>query len=174
MKLHGNASAKPRRLLLGMTMTATLAVTLAACSGSSSPGSSGTAAHVAATQPATQPAPAAAGATALASSPPASAAVASGLSGTWSGQYSGAYHGTFVLTWHQSGPKLSGRIKLSAPAVTLPIHGSVTGGAIRFGTVGSVGITYSGSVSGNSMSGTYQVHAATGSVGGPWSAAKSS
>jgi hypothetical protein len=50
----------------------------------------------------------------------------------------------------------------------------VQGGAIRFGTVGSVGITYSGSVSGHSMSGTYQVHTANGPVGGPWSASKSS
>jgi hypothetical protein len=168
MELHGNASARPRRLLLGMTMAAALAVTLAACSGSSSPGSGGTAAHVSAST--------SAGVTAPASTSPASAsaAAASGLSGKWSGRYSGAYHGTFVLTWHQSGPKLSGRIKLSAPAVTLPIHGSVTGGAIRFGTVGSVGITYSGSVSGSSMSGTYQVHAASGSADGPWSAAKSS
>ena len=167
MEFHGNPSARPRRLLLGMTISAALAVTLTACSGSGSPSSSGTPQVSAST---------AAGATASASSPPASASAttASGLSGKWSGQYGGAYHGTFVLTWHQSGPKLSGRIKLSAPAVTLPIHGSVTGGAIRFGTVGSVGITYSGSVSGNSMSGTYQVHAANGSADGPWSAAKSS
>jgi hypothetical protein len=39
--------------------------------------------------------------------------------------------------------------------------------------VGSTAITYSGTVSGNSMSGTYKVKTASGSVGGPWSATKS-
>jgi hypothetical protein len=92
-----------------------------------------------------------------------------GVSGTWSGQYGGAYQGTFTLTWQQSGSNLSGTIKLSAPASSLGIHGTLSGGAIRFGTVGSVAITYSGSVSGNSMSGTYQVN---GSTGGSWSATK--
>jgi hypothetical protein len=47
----------------------------------------------------------------------------------------------------------------------------VQGGAIQFGTVGSAAITYSGSVSGNSMSGTYQV--ANGGSGS-WSASKTS
>jgi hypothetical protein len=116
--------------------------------------------------------PSAAPATTGATTAPATTASATAdLSGTWSGQYSGAYQGTFTLTWQQSGSTLSGSIKLSAPAVTLNINGTVQGNAIRFGTVGSVGITYSGSVSGNSMSGTYQA-GTTG--GGPWSATKSS
>lgn len=168
MRLHSNASGRERRLVLGLTMAAALAVTLAACSSSG-----GTGKHVAAAPPVSATPAVAAPAT----SAPASAAVAdtSGLSGTWSGQYSGAYQGTFVLTWHQSGSNLSGTIKLSAPSVTLPIHGTVQGNAIRFGTLGSVGIRYSGTVSGNSMSGTYQVQAPNGgSVGGPWSASKSS
>jgi hypothetical protein len=109
--------------------------------------------------------------TATSGAQPSTTAVATGgLSGTWSGQYSGASQGTFTLTWQQSGSNLSGTITLSDPAVTLPINGSVDGGAIRFGTVGSVGVTYSGSVSGNSMSGTYQSE--TGN--GPWSATKTS
>ena len=37
------------------------------------------------------------------------------------------------------------------------INGTVNGGTISFGTVGSQAITYSGSVSGDSMSGTYKV-----------------
>jgi hypothetical protein len=114
-------------------------------------------------------------ATPATSAPASAVADTSGLSGTWSGQYNGAYQGTFVLNWHQSGSNLSGTIKLSAPSVTLPVHGTVQGDAIRFGTLGSVGIRYSGTVSGNSMSGTYQVQAANGGlVGGPWSASKSS
>jgi hypothetical protein len=91
-----------------------------------------------------------------------------GLSGKWSGQYSGAYQGTFHLSWQQSGSNLGGTITLSAPPHTLGLHGTVNGNAIRFGTVGSVAITYSGTVSGNSMSGTYH----TPNGGGPWSANK--
>ena len=94
-----------------------------------------------------------------------------GLTGTWSGQYNGAYQGTFKLIWRQSGSTLSGTITLSAPASTLPIHGSLAGATISFGTVGSLAITYTGSVSGSSMSGSYLV---AGAAGGSWSANKTS
>jgi opacity protein-like surface antigen len=92
------------------------------------------------------------------------------LSGTWSGTYSGAYHGTFTLHWKQSGSRLSGTIKLSNPSSKPNISGAVHGTAIRFGTVGSAAITYSGSVSGKSMSGSYK----TPGGGGSWSAHKTS
>jgi hypothetical protein len=93
------------------------------------------------------------------------------LSGTWSGRYSGAYHGTFTLRWTQSGSQLSGTIKLStSPNAKPSIKGTVHGSTIRFGTVGSAAITYSGSVSGKSMSGHYQ----TPGGGGSWSAHKTS
>jgi hypothetical protein len=92
------------------------------------------------------------------------------LSGTWSGKYSGAYHGTFTLQWTQSGSKLSGTIKLSTERSKLNLNGTVRGSTIRFGTVGSAAITYSGSVSGKSMSGNYH----TPGGGGPWSAHKTS
>jgi hypothetical protein len=166
MQLHGNAGRRPRRLALGMTTMAALAMTLAACSSSSSTAGQGTASH---------PAAAKSSAAAPASSAqPATAASASGLSGRWKGQYSGAYQGTFLLRWHQSGSRLSGRITLSSPARgTLGIHGQVAGSSIRFGTVGSTDITYSGSVSGGSMSGTWQIHVPSGgSGGGSWSASK--
>jgi hypothetical protein len=39
--------------------------------------------------------------------------------------------------------------------------------------VGSTEITYSGSVSGHSMSGSYQIKTQSGSAGGSWSARKS-
>ncbi len=99
-------------------------------------------------------------------------AVASSLSGTWSGQYGGSFQGTFSLTWRQSGSSLNGTIKLSAPSVFLTINGTVQGSAIHFGTVGGVGVTYTGSVTsnGDSMSGSYQ----TAGGGGSWSATKSS
>lgn len=100
------------------------------------------------------------------------AASASGLSGTWSGRYSGAYNGTFTLTWQQSGTSLSGSIKLSSPASTLGITGNVKGSLIRFGAVG--GVTYSGTVSGNSMSGRYRTPNQGSRGSGSWSATKAS
>jgi hypothetical protein len=165
MQLHGSAGRRPRRLVLGMTATAALAMTLAACSGSGS-----NTAQVTATQSAK-----AKSAAAPATSAPAQAAAASGLSGKWRGQYSGAYQGHFLLRWHQSGSRLTGTIALSAPARgTVPIHGTVQGSTIKFGTVGSEDITYSGSVSGSSMSGTWQIKGAGGAAGGgPWSASRS-
>jgi hypothetical protein len=92
------------------------------------------------------------------------------LTGTWSGKYGGTYHGTFVLHWTQSGSKLSGTIKLSTQGSKLNLSGTVKASAIRFGTVGSAAITYSGSVSGKSMSGSYH----TPGGGGSWSAHKTS
>ena len=86
------------------------------------------------------------------------------------GKYDGAFNGTFTLTWTQKNSKLTGSIELST-AGTLNLNGVVTGNAIQFGTVGSTAITYSGTVSGDSMSGTYQVN---GSSGGNWSATKTS
>jgi hypothetical protein len=65
---------------------------------------------------------------------------------------------------------LSGTITLSNPYSKPNIKGAVHGSTIRFGTVGSAAITYSGSVSGKSMSGRYQ----TPGGGGPWSAHKTS
>jgi hypothetical protein len=88
------------------------------------------------------------------------------LSGRWSGQYSGAFNGTFTLTWHQTGPRLNGTIKLSNPRDTVGIHGTVSGTGIKFGSVGFA--TYSGSVFGNVMSGHYD----TPRGGGSWSATK--
>jgi hypothetical protein len=163
MQLHGSVGSRPRQLVLAMTATAALAMTLAACSSSGSTGPQVTA---------TQSAKAAA---APAASAPAQAAANSGLSGKWRGQYSGAYQGHFVLRWHQSGSRLDGTITLSTPARgTVPIHGTVQGSTIKFGTVGSEAITYSGSVSGSSMSGTWQIKGPNGAAGGgPWSASRS-
>lgn len=152
------------RGLVAGALTTVAALALVACS---SP-SGGHAGRTRTTAPSSAPA------TKTASTPKAtrSPRATSALSGKWSGQYSGAYTGTFTLRWRQSGSHLNGTIHLSNSAATLPINGSVDGTAIRFGTLGSTAITYSGTVSGNSMSGTYQVHATNGTVGGPWSATK--
>jgi hypothetical protein len=91
------------------------------------------------------------------------------LAGKWSGQYSGAFSGTFKLRWTQSGSSLSGSITLSSPSGTYSIKGSVHGSKIAFGAVGA-GATYTGSVSGKSMSGRYN----SPNGGGRWSAHKTS
>ena len=165
MQLHGNAGRRPRRLVIGLTATAALAMTLAACSSSGGSTAQGTATHPAKAN----------SAAAAAASAPAQSADSSGLSGKWRGRYSGAYEGHFVIRWHQSGSRLIGTITLSAPSRgTVPIHGTVQGSTIKFGTVGSEDSTYSGSASGNSMSGTWQIKGPSGAAGGgPWSASKS-
>jgi hypothetical protein len=90
------------------------------------------------------------------------------LAGTWSGSYSGAFAGTFRFTWTQTGTKLVGTIHLSNPAGKYGLTGSVgRKGAIQFGVVGA-GATYTGTVSGTSMSGSYK----SPQGGGSWSAHK--
>lgn len=159
MRMNGNLAGRSRGPVIGV-LTATLAVALAACSSSSGTGGAGTSA------------PSSAPTTAPTTKAPSAPKAASPLSGKWSGHYSGSYSGTFTLRWHQSGSHLHGTIHISNPADTLAINGAVNGNAIRFGTVGSTAITYSGAVSGSSMSGTYRVGTASGSSGGPWSATK--
>jgi hypothetical protein len=100
---------------------------------------------------------------------PSAAPATVDLSGTWTGSYSGPFTGTFTLTWQQSGSTLNGTIKLSSPPDTLHISGNVSGSGISFGAVGVV--TYTGTVSGSSMSGSY-VDVANGQTGS-WSATKS-
>ncbi len=99
---------------------------------------------------------------------PTAASTAAQVAGTWSGTYSGPFNGTFTLTWNQSGSDVNGRIMLSSPADSLPINGTLSGNAISFGAVGVV--QYTGTVSGNSMSGSY-VDRANGQTG-TWSASK--
>ena len=105
---------------------------------------------------------------ASAASPSASA---SGLSGTWSGTYSGASDGTFTLNWTASGSNLTGTIVISDLGDDpIPINGTLNGNTISFGTVGTAAVTYKGTVSGNSMSGTWQAPIGNGN----WNATKQS
>jgi len=93
-----------------------------------------------------------------------------GLSGKWKGQYGGDYTGTFTLVWVQTGSKLRGKITLSSNPQPQDLTGTLSGNSITFGTVGSTVIQYSGTVSGSSMSGKYEVG---GQKGGNWSASRS-
>jgi hypothetical protein len=92
-----------------------------------------------------------------------------GLSGTWSGQYSGVFNGTFTLTWTPVGVNFERPHRPSAPAETLGISGNEAGTTLTFGAVGVV--TYTGSVSGSSMSGSYKT---PNNSGGSWNASKTS
>lgn len=96
------------------------------------------------------------------------------LSGNWSGSYSGSFSGTFTLSWAELGTKLNGTIKISGFSnVPTPLKGKVHGHSIEFGTVGSRAITYSGSFSGSTMSGTWSMQAGGRSLGGgSWQASK--
>jgi len=88
------------------------------------------------------------------------------VAGTWAGSYHGAFSGTFTLHWTLRSSALKGTIALSSPPGRYGITGFVgRGGGIRFGVVGA-GATYTGSVSGKSMSGKYT----TPQGGGTWSA----
>jgi hypothetical protein len=89
------------------------------------------------------------------------------LAGKWHGSYSGAFSGTFTLRWRQVGKSLNGTIKLSKPAGTYAISGSVIGTKIKFGAV-AVGATYKGRWSGTKMSGTWK----SPQGGGGWHAKK--
>ena len=155
--MHGTPLTAARRVAVALAVLATV-VTLSAGCGSSKNTTSTRPLTNAGSAPSTTATPAASG---------------SGLSGTWSGRYGGAFSGTFTLNWQQTGSSLNGSIQLSKPAVTLNINGALQGNSIRFGTVGGLGVTYTGSVSGHSMSGNYTVGAANASAGGPWSASKS-
>jgi hypothetical protein len=152
-----------RRVLLAAAV-ATIGATVVACS--SSKKSTSVNATVAATT--------ATGATATSAPAATAAAATTGLSGTWNGNYSGNYSGTFVLTWTQTGSQLSGQIQISKPQSTLPINGELVGGSIKFGTVGSLAIKYTGSVHGSSMSGNWSIVTPQGKSlgGGSWAANK--
>jgi len=96
-------------------------------------------------------------------------ATAGDLTGTWNGTYNGSYSGAFTVKWTQNGSNVDGTIALPSVGTTEHLNGTVSGDNITFGTVGSFAVTYSGTFSGSSMSGSYNV---TGSPAGNWSATK--
>jgi hypothetical protein len=93
--------------------------------------------------------------------------------GTWVNESPQTAVGTFTLSWAQQGTNLFGAIGvvgstcLSGGNVT----GSVNGSSLSFGAVeGNNMINYTGTYSGNTMSGTYI--SACGNSKGTWSAVK--
>jgi uncharacterized protein YjiK len=166
-------SSSPSKVLL-IAFVAVLTMVTVACSSASPTTTTATTAPAVTTTAAasTTTTAAAASSTTAATTTSTTAMAAGDLSGTWSGTYDGDFQGTFDVTWQQSGTELSGTITLSSMEGTIPITGTVDGDSIEFGLVGEQSITYSGSISGDSMSGTYEVGDGAGS--GTWSATKSS
>jgi hypothetical protein len=162
MRNQKHGWSRPRAVVL----VGGLAVVLAAAGCGSGGGSSST---TQTSTPVSQPASSTPASTPASTPPPSSSTSGSGLSGKWKGTYGGAYSGTFTLNWQQSGSKLSGTIDLSTGG-TNSVNGTVDGSSIKFGTVGGPGITYTGTVSGSSMSGSYS----TPGGNGTWSAHQTS
>jgi hypothetical protein len=156
MSERTHTSRRPRAAVIA-GLGIVVALTVPACGGSGGGGSSstGTSTPAAASTPATQ-------VTTTTSTSTSTTTSDSGLSGKWKGTYSGTYSGTFVLNWNQSGSKLNGTIDLST-AGTVPVNGTVDGSSIKFGTVGGSAVHYTGSVSGDSMSGSYTTAGGDGS-----------
>ena len=133
-----------------------------------------------------QTAPTNAPTTTSASSDAGSSSVAGGttspsgaLTGTWSGPWQRTSPppggGTNALTLQQRGSELTGKLVAvgSACLTTEQITGTVRGTAVDFHVVGgSATAKYTGSVSGNSMSGTATVTCAAGTGTAKWQLTK--
>ena len=158
MSERAHTSRRPRAAVIA-GLGIVVALIVPACgSGGGGSSSTGTSTPAAASTPATQ---------VTTTTSTSTTTSDSGLSGKWKGTYSGTYSGTFVLNWNQSGSKLNGTIDLST-AGTVPVNGTVDGSSIKFGTVGGSAVHYTGSVSGDSMSGSYTTAGGDGS----WTAHK--
>jgi hypothetical protein len=102
----------------------------------------------------------------------------SDLSGNWTGTWTDTSPdhstGSFQLRWQEQGTALTGTIVVNGTRCLT--NGTITGGlngdTISFGAVaGQVVVTYTGKVSGTTMSGTYGT--ACGNAVGTWQASKS-
>ena len=98
------------------------------------------------------------------------------LTGTWAGNWQRTSapptQGTFRLTLTQQAGALTGTIDVAGSAclTTHPITGTVNGSAVEFKTVGSntTAGAYTGTVSGNDMTGTLTVTCPSGVGIGTW------
>jgi hypothetical protein len=99
---------------------------------------------------------------------------ASALDGTWNGTWQSSGNGpsgTFSVTWTESGSDLNGTLSISVGCLDgASVTGTVDGSSIEFGSVkGQCQVDYKGDVSGDQMSGTYDI---SGAGGGTWTASK--
>jgi len=139
-------------------------VLLAACSSSSSSSAASTTAG--GTEATTAPSSSSFEAT---GSPVSSSTV----DGKWNGSYqpNGGGSGDFSVTFTQTGSSLDGTLSISVACLDgAKVTGKVNGDSIDFGSVqGQCSVDYKGKISGDQMSGTYDVG---GGVGGTWKASK--
>ena len=84
---------------------------------------------------------------------------------------SGGGSGDFSVTFTQTGSSLDGTLSISVACLDgAKVTGKVNGDSIDFGSVqGQCSVDYKGKISGDQMSGTYDVG---GGVGGTWKASK--
>jgi hypothetical protein len=140
-------------------------VLLAACSSSSSTASTSTP-PAGSTEPSAAPSSSSFSAT-------GSPVSTSGIDGKWNGnwQATGGGSGTFAVTFSQSGQSLNGTLSISVACLDgAKVTGEVKGDSIEFGSVkGQCSVEYKGTITGDQMSGTYEI--AQG-VGGTWKATK--
>jgi hypothetical protein len=100
------------------------------------------------------------------------------MTGKWAGTYesttTAGATGTFTILFRQNGSQLTGSISIQPPGCvnTGTITGTLNGTTIAFGAVkGTQTIDYTGSVSGNTMSGTYSAPGCDHAKG-TWTATK--
>ena len=98
------------------------------------------------------------------------------FTGLWAGEYMSTVpanaDGTFTVVFEGSAPNYTGSIVIAGLCEPdCPITATVTGNTIGFGSVGPRAVTYKGTVSGSSMSGTYAV-GSEGQGEGTWKAVK--
>ncbi|MGZ6544712.1 MAG: hypothetical protein ACXVEI_05320 [Actinomycetota bacterium] len=114
------------------------------------------------------------------SAPPVTGGGATALAGTWTGTWQNLSpapaSGTFVIKWTATGSDaLTGTIDVSGAGCVSngKIAAALQGGKISFGVVqGQASVTYTGSVSGDTMSGTYAASATCADAKGNWKATK--
>jgi len=148
----------------------TLVMVAAACGGS---GSSG-AASPSGAGPVTTSTPPSNTSSATPSESAAAGAIQGRWDGTWTSTSSPGTSGTFHIDFTQSGIQLNGSITIkNTPCITTgTITGALAGNRITFGAVqGAQTIAYTGTISGPSMSGTYDAPQC-GNGKGNWRATK--
>ena len=167
-----------RKTFLSTASAAVLLLGLAACAQTpaAAPSPSPSASETATATP--SPTAAATTTTATTSATPTASTTALGpLTGSWKGTWVNESPqtavGTFTLSWAQQGNTLIGAIGVVGSTCLTGgnVTGTVNGSQLSFGAVeGNNMINYTGTVSGNTMSGTYI--SACGNSKGAWSAVK--
>ena len=91
------------------------------------------------------------------------------LSGTWGGlNTAGPLNSFMTLTLTQTGKALDGTVAMQSPPENVHISGGVSGNAVSFGAAGV--ISFTGTLSGSTLSGSYTSIANGKASSGSWTA----